>query len=182
MSEVAATDAERDVVFAAFGEFMASFSLADGSFHRFLRILTGMPDDIARLAFDGERTADIIKRVKAIAKIRITHDVLTTVLNDTISQFELIAKMRNMILHRHSFVEGGALVSSDALTSKVAREDGSEFLRHRTKDLLNAASDLWKIVTQLQFVKLSLESEGNANRILILPRHSSSWLYTPHEQ
>ncbi|MDP4198668.1 MAG: hypothetical protein Q8922_10110 [Bacteroidota bacterium] len=174
--------AERDTVFAAFGEFMAAFSLADGSFHRFLRLITGMPDDIARLAFEGERTADIIKRVKSIAKITITHDVLMTVLGDTIEQFEKIARMRNMILHRQTFVEGGALVSSDELTSKVAREDESEYLRHQTKDLLNAASDLWKIVTQIQFVKLSLESDGKANRLLILPRHSSSWLYTPPSQ
>jgi hypothetical protein len=87
---------DEDRIYAAFGRFIASYALAEGGVHIAARFFSGMPDDKARIVFNGLRLVDVV--------IRLRQFVATTdhaeEIERLIAQLNLIGGARNQFAHR----------------------------------------------------------------------------------
>jgi hypothetical protein len=109
------TKPDEDKVFAAFGRFVAACALAEASFHVAARHFSGMPEEKARIVFNGMRIGDVIERIRALTKD--TDDTIW--IEDLYPQFNLIHDERDQFVHRLvEFQPGAGLRITNRLTSK----------------------------------------------------------------
>jgi hypothetical protein len=161
---------KEDMFFAAFGRFMAAYSLADAGFHIAVRHFSKLPDDWARLVFGGMRMVDVIKNLRAF----ISGTSSKNAVDELVEHFNDIGDARDQFAHRiFNFDTKGSLRITDELTCKVSE---NSTLHHFTlPELMAMALDC-----QMIFGRLIVEC-GQMNQLhhsgLAWPDLLGSWHY-----
>ncbi len=118
---------ERDH-YEAFGQFVATFALAEAQIHTLGRHLSGTTDRKARLLFNGFRLKDTIDRIKPFIRIeQEARSLLDTpqiseaeaeAILDCLKQIQIISDVRGRLVHRVSnYIAGAGIRVTNSFTA-----------------------------------------------------------------
>lgn len=164
---------QEDAVYAAFGRFIAAYSLAEAAFFVVVRHFSGLPDIKSRPIFAGMKPIDLIPRIRGL----ISEENDLNSFNRNVAQFNLITNERNQLIHREiTFDALGNLVITNELSSKLTNSMTPRIL---SKDILGyMESDCKKIFGNLIILCDRTEELKHVPDVSLLSL-GFSWKYTP---
>jgi hypothetical protein len=157
--------------YAELGRFVTAYAAAEAAVHMLARRLSGMSDDIARIAFGGTRLEDVIARVRGMMRIQKLNAATVEEVETCLAQLKLIADRRHRIVHRSSTFFDNAIVVTNVLTAKSLPAEVDKF---KWEELSAMYGDCLAIYLRLGQVVRKEERELEHAGIVYSP-----WRYKP---
>jgi hypothetical protein len=169
-------EAKQRILFEILGRFTHAYAITEGFIHVAFRKISKIPDDVARAITGGQRVKDIIPALKLVAKIHKYPSADISEIEAIFSQFNIISRLRDKIVHRGAQPFGDEFRVSNLFTIKKAED--FELLRFNGEHVKNAIADLGRIMMRVTIVsspeRLTFDA---AQRKAIY----GAWLYKPPE-
>jgi hypothetical protein len=162
--------------FESLGRFIASYATAEAAVHDLTRSLSKLSETKARVIFAGLRLGDLTDRIRAMLRVDNADANTISEINACLDQLDVIAGVRNKLVHRSVSYHDGKLMVSNASTAKT--REGVELDQFVRKDLNDMASDCRRIFLRLLNVAHpDLEMMEGLRRFYLIV--SQPWSYKP---
>ena len=160
--------------YEAIGRFLTTFANAEASVHMLARKLSGLPDDKARIIFNGMRLADLTDLIRQLARLDQMTDDWYDEIDTCLVQLGYIATRRHSLVHRTSNFFDGKITVSNILTSKTI--NNHEFEVYEIELLKNMRTDCGRILLRFRYIENPKNFTAEQTK-LILDLRQLPWLY-----
>jgi len=167
--------------FQALGRFVIAYSNAEGIVHLLARKVSGLSDEKARILFGGMRLGDVVDRVRQFMRLDETEEEIYCEVDACITQLVHISEMRHKLVHRGVAYFAGALIVSNSMTSKSAKNSETDIFD--VFSLRDMTTDCGHIFLRLTYVADAEKVDHNlATQLKALPwRHTHAQPKPPNQ-